>query len=71
MTIAVVILAVLAAAQQLFNALILRAVAVDRSEVVKLADSVSELADATLDLAMKVLPKEKAPAKGKRKAAKK
>ena len=59
MVVAIIILFVLAVAQQIFNAILLRALMVNRENETKLADSVSELADATLDLAKKILPKEK------------
>lgn len=59
MVVAIVVLSVLAAVQQFFNAVLLRALMVNRENEIKLADSVSELADAMLDLAKKALPKEK------------
>lgn len=49
----------LTVAQQIFNAILLKALMANRENETKLADSVSELADATLDLAKKALPKEK------------
>ena len=71
MTAAVVILAVLAVAQQFFNALLLLGLRSQREELERLAGNLGEVLKMTLELAEKAFPKEKAPAKGKRKAAKK
>lgn len=71
---AVIVLAVLAAAQQILNAALLLGLRSQREGLERLAGNLCEVLGMTLELAKKAFPKEgaeKAPAKGKRKAAKK
>lgn len=68
---AVVVLAVLAVAQQLFNAVLLLGLRSQREGMERLAGNLSEVLEMTLELAKTAFPKEKAPAKGKGKAARK
>ena len=67
---AVVVLAVLAAAQQLFNAVLLLGLRSQREGLERLGGNLGEVLEITLELAKKAFP-EKAPAKRKGKAAKK
>ena len=71
---AVIALAVLAAAQQLFNAVLLLGLRSQREGLERLAGNLGEVLEMTLELAKKAVPKEgaeKAPAKRKGNAAKK
>lgn len=67
---AVIVLAVLAAAQQLFNAALLLGLRSQREGLERLAGYLGEVLELALELAKKAFP-EKAQAKRKGKAAKK